>query len=345
MPTLNKAKDETKIVLKWGAISFGIIILFIMAIKFMAFVKDLFTPPPPPSASFGKLPPIAFPNQIKENLTYSVDTLTGYLPSFSDRAKVYKITIDPPTLLGFEKTRQKVGQIGFTSSGTQISEDTYQWVSQGTLQKSITINIFSSNFALSSSYPVTPSLQTFSGTDDVDNTIDTAKSFLTEMSLFPQDLDESKTKTTLYSTDQSVLVSAAKISNAKIVQVDFFQKDIDSLPIYYEKGISSTLDFLVGKEEGRQEIVGATFFHRNISETSSTYAIKTAQQAYSELQNNKAYIAYKDPNTVEFTVKKVSLGYYIGATDQNFLMPVIVFEGSNNFLAYVSAVKDEWISN
>lgn len=346
MATLNKTKEETQIILRWGGISLIIIVLFLMGIRTLTFIKDSFSPPPPPQASFGKLPSIPFPNQVKENLSYSLDTLTGFLPNFSDRAKVYKIASEPPTLLGLDKTREKVALIDFTSPGTQIAQDIYQWIdSSSLLQRTITINIFSSDFSLSSPYLVTQSLQTFSGQDEKNRAINIAKSLLDEMSLFPQDIDESKTKITTYSITNSALIPTPKTSDTKIVKVDFFQKDVDGLPIYYDQGISSTIDFLVGKEAAELKVVEARFFHKNISAISSTYAIKTASQAFSELQKGKAYIAYKPDNTVEFIINKVSLGYYAGEEQQDFLMPVIVFEGSDNFIAYVSAVKDEWISN
>ena len=35
---------------------------------------------------------------------------------------------------------------------------------------------------------------------------------------------------------------------------------------------------------------------------------------------------------------------YLENKEQNFLMPVVVFEGDNGFIAYVSAVTDEWIN-
>lgn len=346
MPTLNKSKEETRLILKWIGISIGLIFLFFMGIRFLTFIKDSFSPPPPPDASFGKLSAIPFPNQTKENLTYTLDTLSGFLPNFSDRAKVYKITPVPPTLLGLNKTRQKVSAIGFSSNGVQIAEDTYQWTDQSdSLQRTITMNIFSSDFSLSSPYLVTPSLLTFSTPDEINNTINIAKSFLSGMSLSPQDLDESKTKTTSYSITGSALVPASKISDTKIVEIDFFQKDTDSLPIYYDKGISSTISFLIGKDNNGLKVVTARFFHKDISKTSSTYAIKTASQAFSELQEGKAYIAYKPNNTVEFTIKNVFLAYYIGENQQDFLMPVVVFQGSDNFVAYVSAIQDVWINN
>lgn len=345
MPTLNKAKSETKLALKWGGMAFGIILFIFMGTKFTAFIMGLFSPPPSPGATFGKLSPIPFPNQTKEAITYSLDTISGSLPTFQDRVRVYKTIPNPPTLLGIDKARKKVSKIGFSSPGTQISEDTYRWdFPTKSLSKTITMNIFSSDFTFSSSYLSLKTLQMFSKSDERNNAVDTAKTFLVNMSLFPQDIDESKTKTTLYSIVNMTIVPASKISNTKIVKVDFFQKDLNGLPIYYDKGVSSTIDFSVGKENKIMEVVDARFFHKDISEIFSDYAIKTAKQAYSELQQGQAYIAYKPANVIDFTIKNVFLGYYAGENPQEFMMPIIVFEGNDNFLAYVSAVTDEWVS-
>ncbi len=346
MPTLNKTKKETQIILKWGGICILIIFLFLIGMKFLTFVKNILTPPSPPQASFGKLPPIPFPNQKKENIIYTLNTLTGFLPNFSDRAKVYRIIPDQPTLLGLEKTREKVAQVGFLSQEIQIAEDVYQWAHKDSgLQRRITIDIFSSDFTLSSSFLRAPSLQALASSREKDNAIEQARSFLANMSLFPKDIDEKKTKTSLYSIEKDSLVPTSRIPGAKIIRVDFFQKNIDGLPIYYKKGITSTIDLLIGKETNELKIVNATYFHKNISKNSSTYAIKSASAAFSQLKEGKSYIASKAAGIVEVSIKKVFLGYYLGELEQEFLMPVVIFEGDNEFVAYVSAVRDEWISN
>lgn len=346
MLTLSSSKTETKVILKWGGIFLAVIFLIFMGGRLASFIKESLAPPPQPEAAFGKLPSIAFPDQIKENISYSLDTLTGFLPGFSDRAKVYRIITEPPTLLGLEKTQQKVSEIDFISNGTQITEDVYQWVDQqSSLQRTIRMNIFSSDFTFSSSYLIAQSLTTFSGLEEKNSATEVAESFLSDMSLFPQDIDKSKTKITSYAIEGNSIVPTSRISDTKIVRVDFFQKDVDSLPIYYDKGIFSTIDFLVGKEDRSLKVVDARFSHKNISEIFSTYAIKSASEAFAELQQGKAYIAYKPADMVEFTIKKVFLGYYMGEGKQDFLMPVVVFEGTNDFVAYVSAVRDEWVSN
>src|SRR3989344_1218957 len=349
MPTLNKTKEEAKIILKWGGISLVIIFIFLIGIRLVTIIKDGLTPPPAPAASFGKLQSISFPNQQKENVTYSLDTLTGFLPNFPDRSKVHKIAANPPNLLALDRTEEKVAQIGFTSKGTRIAEDIYQWVDQGSgLQRRIIINIFSSDFTLSSPYLVTTSLQTLINSDEQneqETVIDLAKSFLSDMSLMSDDLDQEKTKITFYSIKKSELIPTSKISNAKIARVDFFQKDLNGLSMYYEKGTQSTISFMVGKENNQLKVVDARYFHKTISDISSEYAIKSADIAFSELKKGQAYIISKPENATEIVIKNVLMGYYIGETQQNFLMPIFIFSGENNFIAYISAVKDGWISN
>lgn len=344
MPTLNKTKEETKLIFKWVGISIVIIFIFLSFGKLIAIIKDSLTAKPPPQASFGKLPPIPFPNQLQTNIAYSLDTLSGYLPNFSDRINVHKITNSPSALLALNKTKDKVAKIGFDSKEIQISEDTYQWTDQQTPQRRIIMNIFSTNFTLSSPYLITP-LQTFNNSNEQKNASDLAKSFLSDMFSYPEDLDEEKTKTALYSIDNSVLVSTSKISNAKIIGVNFFQKDIDGFPIYYEKGMESTINSLIAKNNDQLKVVEARYYHKNIAKDFSAYAIKSASLAYDELKQGKGYIASNPQNLVEIVIKKIYLGYYIGENQQYFLMPVIIFEGDNDFLAYISAIRDEWINN
>ena len=161
------------------------------------------------------------------------------------------------------------------------------------------------------------------------------------MSLFPQDLDEKKIKTANYSILNNTLVPATSISNTNIVRVDFFRKDIDNLPIFYEN--DSNINLLVGKEQNQLRVVEAHYSYKTISEESSTYAIKTTSEAFFDLKQGKGFISQKPENN-NIPIKNVFLGYYMKEKRSDFLLPVIVFQG-DNFIAYVSAVKDEWINN
>ena len=92
-----------------------------------------------------------------------------------------------------------------------------------------------------------------------------------------------------------------------------------------------------------EEVLEAKFDHFAIKDSSATYPIKTADEAFFELQGQKAYIAsyFGEENTVH--LKNVLLGYYMSETEAEYLMPIVIFEGDNGFFAYISAVTDEWI--
>lgn len=345
LPNLSKTKVEVKKLIAKVSILLAALILVFILIRILTNIKNAIFPDPSllPQQAFGKLPAIPFPSNSENiQLTYSLDTITGLLPNLQKVVKVYKIIPVKPDLLALQRTQDKVVRVGFTRDGNPISKDSYQWVEQSPAQ-TITVNIFSLDFTFLTPYLTAGNIETFSNSGELKMAIDKAQSFLESMSLFPKDIDKEKTKTTYYSIKDNTLFPATSISNTDIVRVDFFQKDIDDLPIYYEKILTSSINLLVGKEKKQLKIVEGHYSYKNISDESSTYAIKIAAQAFIELKQGKAYIAVRPQNN-NISIKNVSLRYYMGEERGDFLMPVIVFQG-DNFIAYVSAITDEWISN
>ena len=92
-------------------------------------------------------------------------------------------------------------------------------------------------------------------------------------------------------------------------------------------------------------ILEANYSRQNIMDESATYPIKTAQQAFEELQEGNGFIASHSGDSTNVKIKEVYLALYSEGKLQQYLTPVIVFEGDNNFVAYVPAVTDEWIEN
>ena len=155
MPALKNVTKETRLILKWGGFILGSLILISIFIRGWTWVNNFFHPPQPAllSVSFGKLSPPIFPNNNKQaKIIFSIDTLTGILPTFSNQVKVYKSTFQKPTLLAFANTQKKVANLGFNSQPTPISADAYQWQTQEPIAKKITVNIYTLDFNLSSSF-------------------------------------------------------------------------------------------------------------------------------------------------------------------------------------------------
>lgn len=347
MLTLSQTTSLTKKIAKWSAIIIASIIFLLILVRVGKTLKEIIfpTPLPAPTVSFGKLPPIEFPTDSStKQSNYSIDTVTGTLPNFPDRARIFKIGKPIPDLLAFKKTGEKTARAGFSSSAIRILGNTYQWADyQSSALRKINVDIFTSQFSVSSAF--LSDLLVISGVNlpDPNNAKLVARNFLLSLSFLYDDLDLEKTKTNLFSINGSILVPATSISTAQIIEVDFFQKDIDKLPVVYPRINSSTMNILVGGGKNQPQVVKADFFHQNISSESGTYPIKTASDAFLELKNGNAYILSPSDNK-DVSIRNIYLGYYMGNKEQNFLMPAVIFEGDNGFIAYVSAVKGEWIN-
>jgi len=347
MLTLNQATSLTKSVAKWSAIIVGSVILLLILVRVGKILKEIIapTPLPAPTVSFGKLPPIEFPKSSPaQQLNYFIDTVTGTLPKFPDRVKVFKIEKPIPDLLALARTGEKVARAGFFSSSTRVLGNTYQWTDprSPTLRK-INVDIFTLQFSISSAFLSSQAVISGVNLPDPDKAKTIAQDLLLNLSFLYDDLDLGKTKTNLFFIKDSVLVPATSVSTAQVIEIDFFQKDIDKLPVVYPKANNSTINIFVGGGENQPQVIKADFFHQNISSESATYPIKTASDAFLELKNGNAYIL-SPSNNKDVSIKNVHLGYYMRDKEQNFLMPVIIFEGDNGFIAYISGVKDEWIN-
>jgi hypothetical protein len=75
-----------------------------------------------------------------------------------------------------------------------------------------------------------------------------------------------------------------------------------------------------------------------------TYPLKAVSSAWEELKAGGGYVAALGENTDgKIEITKVYLGYFEAETSQNFLQPIFVFEGRDNFWGFVSAVAKEWV--
>lgn len=347
MTALHRILKETRVAIFVGSTLLIVILLIPIFFGLFSYFKNLFfpTPLPPPKVEFGKLPEIKFPSSIDKKFIYSIDTIAGTLPQFPDRLSVYAITQEKPTLFALSRASGKAAHIGFTEKETALSETLYQWTDPSPPIRQLELDIVSSHFDVTSDFMTDSAVLETKPYLLNEQAINMSLSFLTSIPVPVDDLESTKTKITFLSIADRQLVPASSLSTANIIRVDFFQKDIDMLPIYYSNPPLSTLYTLIaggGKENG--QIVEAHYHHNAISKTNTTYPIKTAAEAFKDLQDQKAFISSYLGSSKTIKIKTVSLGYYLGESNQKNLMPIVVFAGDNGFFAYVSAIKDEWIT-
>lgn len=345
MLTLNQATAITKKGAIWLVIVLIIIMGVIGAFRVGKVIKNVISPEPtpPPTVSFGLLEEISFPaSEIKKNYSYSTDTVTGGYPTFPDRIKVFKIDQLAPDILALQKAGKAAAQADFTQGPVRVKGNFYQWSDpNSSINARYIRNIFESEFQIVSDFLTNPAIQSEPNPPSPARAIEKAKELLFSISLLPNDLIDDP-KMEYFSIKNSQLSPETSLANSQVVKINFFQKDKDKLRIFYPNPFGSTMSISVAGESQKPQIVSAEFFYQKISDKSATYPIITSEEAFKRLENGQAYIA--NPSTEsDVSINKIYLAYFLGDKKQNYLAPIVVLEGTNGFIAYVPAIKDEWL--
>jgi len=348
MATLHDTTELTKKIGIYAVLGLIVIILLVFTFRTGRAIKNFFLPPgpPPPTVAFGKVTNVPFPQNVtQDQLIYEIDTISGVLPSFPTQLKVYKTIQKEPSFFNLQRAKDKVSRVGFRGAEQKKSENEYQWVEEGELLRSITMNIITQNFTLTSFYPTYPPVVKGENIPDESGAQEIAKNFLASMDLLPSDIDISKTKTELFSLKDGILIPASSLSTAQIIRVDLFQKDRDEIPMYYPRPPYSAMSFLVSSDTGREfnAVVDGKFYYQAFDEKGETYPIKTAEMAFEELKQGKGYIASFLGSDRNVKITEISLGYYLSDQKQDFILPIIVFKGDGSFYGFVNAIDKNWI--
>ncbi len=341
MAKLADIDSEIRIILKVAAGFFSVLILLFLVFKGGAMFKDLFfpTPPPPPDLKFGKLPEVSFPAQNPvSGVEYRINTLTGELPVLTDRIKVYKIKRDKPSLTALANSRNSVSQQGFTQNETKISESVYQWNNDSGQQ--IQYNIMTNNFVISSNFLTQEPPTSLTGvTGTTRGAYDYTLNYLNQLNEDTSDFDENRSTGTYLRIEGGQLVPVDSQGQAQFMKLSLFQKDINKIKVYYPGVTTSNMSFIYRDDSAYPTLEQAEFTHLVPDlNNSGTYPIKTAEQAFEDLKKGNALINKTTSNsTVDIT--DVALGYYLGDSEQEYTVPIIVFTGKD-FTAYVQAVAN-----
>lgn len=307
-------------------------------------------------------------------------TLTDGSTPIPDRLSVFPIVESSPNFQNLDIAKSKVASLNFTVSGggalpeKQLEDPYYEWDETTGFNRKIKMNINSFDFTMTSDF--LSSLIPLSGQfiSSEPSAIQVAQNFLSIGGFTTKDLDFTKTSTPdnpvhyvtypkLYSIQSgpqgNTLVETTSLSKTQVIRVDFYQNDVVydmntggtegagqkvhlKIPIIYPHPPFSIMNFLVTSGPNGAMVTQAFYTHKNIDLTNAdaTYAIKTADEAFTELKNGKAYIAayYGTDNIIP--IKSVYLAYYLGEDSEGYLKPIYVFEGNNGFFAYVPALAN-----
>ncbi len=350
MATLTETAYYARKYIRFGAI--GLVTFIILRIIFTIIVQFIVVRLPPrpllPNNAYGKLTAITFSQTASPaaQLTFSLQTIEGTVPTASSAARVYFMPKNRANLLSLSRAQSLVGRIGFTTTPGQISKTFYRWVDLASPLRTIEMDIVSNQFSLKYLYP--HDLTLFSERDIPDPIAarNEAVAFFQSLSINLGDIDTTGAKVQYLKLVGNELQPSTSQSQADGVQIDFFRKNYNGIPLVTDKpNVGNIQVILSGSRRSDRRILLAKYQYWPVdTSTTAIYKLKTSKEAYDELLAGHAYIAQlpNDPKQTQIPITNVYVALYDGSQPQYFLQPVFVFIGEGGFVAYVPAVAPPW---
>lgn len=348
MGTLTETASFSKKIIRYSVIGLSLFIVLKFSWKFFGDIyKTLHPPPPsPPTVGFSKLPSINFPKseETLPQLTYKLETVGG-LPKLLDVGKVYFMPLMRADLLAPERADSLANKLGFTSEHIAVTPSFFQWQG-GFPKRSLQMDISTMNFKLEYDYKNDQNLLQEKNLPSREEAKKEVVSFLENIGILPNDVGSGRDDFIPLKFMAPNFLPALSISEADFVRVILFREDLDNLPIMPANPKGGLLSFLIsGSRVKEKRFVEINFVYHPVDrQRFETYPLKTVSTAWEELKGGLGYVAALGENTDgKIAITKIYLGYFEVETAQDFLQPIFVFEGRNNFFGYVPAVTKEWI--
>jgi hypothetical protein len=347
----------------------GLLVLFIV-VKVglrLRHQRQVQTPPPPrverPTVAFAKLPPLKFSKAISSRpANFGLQTVTGTIPPTPPIGKIFLMP-KPAGITFFSLARGKefAARLGFLGEPEQLSPSQYKWVREVAVPDSgkkarrvLVVDVTSGNFNLSYDFKVDEALRKETLPTERE-AVKIVANFLRDLNLYPLDLSGGERRVTYVKLQGGRLTPTVSKTEARFIRVSLFRKGVkDALlgpgvaadlvtpvtpPQFNQAQVQITLSGAAGKER-RFVSVNYVFWPVDY-ENFATYPLRSGQQAFEDLKNGDGAVVSGSPQKA--IIRRVSLAYYDPAEHQDFFQPVYIFEGDNNFVAYVPAVEKAWI--
>ncbi len=346
MATLTEVSYYTRKAIKWGAVGFVVILL---APVVLGGVKKLYLilrppPPTPPTVRYGRLPKLQFPkNNEADKPQLRLETVDGQVPKLANVSRVYFVEVNKSRLLELDRIKARARVLGLVNEAEKINEQTYKF-GHPSLPATLTVDVIYNVYNYKYDWTLDQSLYTGQQIPNNEQAFGEAKNFWQGLGLLATDLAEGKAKYSYFAAQPPEMVPVSSLSEANFVRVDIFRADKDGMAIVAASGDKSSVDVTFsGSTDRTKRVVEANYIYSKIVENDfATYPLKTAEQAWNELQQGGGYVA-KKAGAGQAVVRKIALAYFESDTPQEFLQPVFVFEGDGGFTAYVAALSPEYV--
>ncbi|HKY73713.1 MAG TPA: hypothetical protein VJ246_00155 [Patescibacteria group bacterium] len=342
-PNLSDVAFGARLLIKYGAIFLVFLMIGRIVLNMTVTLYMTLNPPKPPGPTygFGTLPPVKFPEIAPVVQSYELQTRTGTLPLLETQLPVFFMPLQTIGLLSLDEAKREAAALGFVFAPEQTSPTIYRWRKSSPLPATLDIDIVSKSFTLKVDWTSDPGFLSDKSLPQQAFTITNTRETLQEADLLAPDIATSDARVGFLKASGLAYAPAVSFSEADFIQVDVFRLPIrQRYPILGPSPSKGNARFIFsGKREAGINVVEASYYHAPIEyERFETYGLISPQQAWQMMQNGQGFVANIDEGVTHAIVRNVSLAYYDSETPQNYLQPVYVFTGDQNFYGYVPAV-------
>lgn len=346
MNSLTQVAYVSRRVIKFGGIGLVIFLFFWWGLT--ASIKAYQAAHPPyvaPTVRFGTLAKIVFPEKTFENKNFTAELANDQFPKYKDQANVYVIYRSKSALGALEEGKKTAALMGFLAEPSESATGIYTF-NDSNNGRSLTMNVLESSFKLSYPYLSDQLLLNPEQMPSREEAINAAKNYIQQAGKLSVDLDTGEKKVSYWKINFDGLKSVDGLSEANLIRVDFFRKNLaDEVSVVStDYGKASVSVLVSGSSVAAKKIVEVNYKHVDVdtsAASSSTYPIKTSQEAFDDLKNGDYWPA-SDTSAKDVIIRKIYLAYFEPINLTQFLQPVYVFEGDNGFVAYVRAITDKY---
>lgn len=306
----------------------------------------------PPQMEFGRLQTPIF-SQVatsSSGLQFKLENIEGLpIKDATSAARVYTMPKKLPSLLASQKARDFAAKIGFKEKEDPISSTYYRFTDPDDKFHTLEVDINTMNFKLLYDYHSNPSVISQENISNKDQAVKEVKDFIQYNGLFDSTILNGKiTSTNLYfDPNTRTATVASSLSSSNLVKINFFRNDLDNKKILPPK-FSESYNFALftPSSNAKARILQINYTFWNIATDSfGTYPIRSSENAWSDLVDGYALVINMGNNRSDQTIiiRNIYLAYYDSEETQSYLQPIYVFEGDNDFVAFLPAVTTEWL--
>jgi hypothetical protein len=352
MLNLTEISITTRKLLVWLIIVFiGYLILKIISGIAIQYWKATHPPLlPPPNLRFDKIPSPKFTHVATSSsgFKFVLENVEGQPPETTSAGKVYSMPKKLPSLLSSERAKKFAAKLNFTDEPELVTSTLYRFFDPSDKLRTLEIDINDMNFKIKYDYTKNSQIFNHGQVMTRDQALTEVKNFLQLNSLFDETILKGKitVETLTFNPDSKVFNTVSSFSQANSVRINFFRNDLDELnilPPSFNQSYNYALFTASVPPYPRITEISYTFWPIELNDF-ATYPLKSGAVAWQDLLDGYALIVNVGRNSPDkIVIRKIYLAYYDSEEPQLYLQPIFVFEGDNDFVAYLPAIDSNYL--